>query len=260
VLRCTLPQTEEYHNQQLSDFQGHLSKIQTPPPVVEAIMTGFKDWITPPQRRSRVSTFSSLMGPDTLVTSAYYEQFHRLGWFRLCLGRISLKWSRAAAAYHTSTHSTFNGDRWAAAFILLVWKITRQLWHHRNQIVHGAMVEEVVSTQLSALHDKVTQMYWQYQETPSCILPHHEYLFTKCSLEHRLKMSYDSITCWIRSVEEACTILEFQQDTSGKQPQLCFKASGLYRHFQTMIQTTILHIPYPNEHPTRPLLFLEQTA
>jgi hypothetical protein len=64
---------------------------------------------------------------------------------------------------------------------------------------------------MSVLHEKVINQYRQYQEVPSYILRRHEYLFTQRSLEYRLKMSYDSITCWLRSVEEACTILTFQQ-------------------------------------------------
>jgi hypothetical protein len=72
-------------------------------------------------------------------------------------------------------------------------------------------VDKAVSTQLSILHNKVTYQYQQYQNISSYVLPRHEYLFTQRSLDYRLKMSYDSISCWLWSVEEACHILMTQQ-------------------------------------------------
>jgi hypothetical protein len=120
VLCCKSPQTATYRNQQLSDLQLHLKQSRTPSPVIAAIVTSFQDWITPPSGRSRAPTFGSLQGLDILVTSVYYEQFHQLGWFQLCLGHISLKWSRAVAAYSAPIHPTFDVDRWATNVISLM--------------------------------------------------------------------------------------------------------------------------------------------
>jgi hypothetical protein len=39
--------------------------------------------------------------------------------------------------------------------------------------------------------------------SPHSILPCHHYLFTSRSLAQRLRLDYDSLSCWIRSVEEA---------------------------------------------------------
>jgi hypothetical protein len=152
-----------------------------------------------------------MKGADILVTSAYYEQFHNLGWFQMCLGRISLQWHRAVAAYHVSTNPGHNADRWVVAFIHLLWQFTRQLWTHRNQIVHGATVEETASRQINQLHEKVKILYQNYQDEPSYILPRHEHLFNQHLLNYRLKQSYDAIMCWIHSVEEARAIMEVQQ-------------------------------------------------
>jgi hypothetical protein len=117
----------------------------TPPPVITAIMKGFQDWLNPVSIRSRAPTYGSVYGPDIFLTSAYYEQFHTLTWYQLCLGRISLNWSRAVSSYHASLIPNFDGPRWASAFISILWNFTRQLWHHRNQIVHGLTVDEIVN-------------------------------------------------------------------------------------------------------------------
>jgi hypothetical protein len=100
VLLCPLPQTVQYRKQLLEDLRIQLRKLHTPLPVIEAILKGFKDWEEQPSGRSRAPTYGSLLGPDILLTSAYYEQFYRLGWFQLCLGHISHKWSQAVVAYH----------------------------------------------------------------------------------------------------------------------------------------------------------------
>jgi hypothetical protein len=147
-------------------------------------MKGFHDWLRPSPHRSKAPTYGSLFRPDILLMSAYYEQFHKLGWFQICLGQISLKWSQAVTSYQIPICPHFNGNRWAVAFITLMWKFTHQLWHHRNQLVHGETVDEAVSTQLSILHNKVTYQYQQYQNVSSYVLPRHEYLFTQHSLDY----------------------------------------------------------------------------
>ncbi len=83
VLCCPLPETVLFCDSQLEHLETQLRHIQTPLPVVKAIMKGFQDWITPPLHRSRSPTYGSLFGPDILLMSAYYEQFHQLGWFNL---------------------------------------------------------------------------------------------------------------------------------------------------------------------------------
>ncbi len=211
VLRCAFPHTVVFRNSLLQTLERDLSNIQTPPPVITAIMKGFHDWFAPTSNHSRSPTYGSLFGPDILLTSAYYERFYKLSWFQLCLGRISLKWSQAVHSYHSSTSPMFDANRWAAKFIFCLWQFTKQLWTFRNQLVNGDTVEETVSAQLNLLHGKVTHHYNQYQESTAYVLPCHEYLFTQRSLEDCLKMSYDSITPWLRSVSEAHQILAFQQ-------------------------------------------------
>jgi hypothetical protein len=158
VLWCTLPHTAAYRTQQISDLQQKMRNINTPSPVIKAILQGFCDWITPPANCSRAPTYGSLNGPDIFVTSAYFEQFHQVSWFQLCLGRISKTWSKVVSAYQASVHSTFNEENWAVNFISLVWNFTRNMWNNRNQIVHGKTVEETVSNQMVILHNKVRSL------------------------------------------------------------------------------------------------------
>jgi hypothetical protein len=210
VLQCTSPQTAEFRQTQLLDLQIKLRRITTPIPVIDAIMHGFQEWLSPPPHRSRAPTYGSLLKADILVTSAYYEQFHHLGWFSLCLGRISKTWSKAVAEYQANMQLQVKKDNWSVHFISLIWDFTRTLWNNRNQIIYGSTTDEAVSHQMSILHSKVRNLYQQYHEDHQIILPRHAYLFTHRSLEQCLNMSYDSITCWLRSVDESRMILATQ--------------------------------------------------
>jgi hypothetical protein len=77
----------------LDKLQAGLVAIGTPQPVTEAIRYGIEQWsLALDQMSRRAPTAGSLYGPDAVLTSAYWEQ-HRIGWFNLCLGRISKKWA-----------------------------------------------------------------------------------------------------------------------------------------------------------------------
>jgi hypothetical protein len=60
-----------------------------------------------------------------ILTSAYYEQFHTLGWFQLCLDCISQQWSHAMFTYQAPNSPHFDNDDWAAILISLLWRFTR---------------------------------------------------------------------------------------------------------------------------------------
>jgi hypothetical protein len=235
-------------------MEKQLSQSHTPPPVIRAIMNGFKDWIDPPSGRSRAPTYGSLHGPDVLLTSAYYEQYHQLGWFQLCLGRIGKLWSKAVSAYYANTCPKFDSGRWATSVIAIMWQFTKQLWLHRNQIIHGRTVDEAATNQMACLHDKVKFLYKQYEDNSSYVLPRHEYLFTQRPLDYRLAMSYDSITCWLRSVEEARLILDFQQQNLRETARTIFSLFCTTPSFTTLLIVTHLMIHQRQLRYHRPLM------
>jgi hypothetical protein len=85
------------------------------------------------------------------------------------------------------------------------------MWNHRNQLVHGASVEENVTIIQAQLHSEVSGHYTAYEANPNYVLPCHSYLFTSQTLAQRLQYSHDNIRCWLGSVDEAKAILSFQQ-------------------------------------------------
>jgi hypothetical protein len=165
---------------------------------------------TPPSQRIRAPAFGSLQGPDILLTQAFYEQYHQLSWMQFCLGRISQKWARATQPYQPDRPPN-NIMYWATQVIHQLCIFTRNMWKHRNEIVHGATAEEAANIILRQLIVQVELHYQAYHDNPSYILPRHSHLFTQRTFSQCINQSYDNIQCWLRSVDEALALLKFQE-------------------------------------------------
>jgi hypothetical protein len=120
-----------------------LKQINTPSQVVHTILHGILEWLHSdrPSSQSHAPTSGSLQGPDIILTSAYTEQFQSLGWYQLCLDRASRKWSQAINQYVKQEKGTgINREYWSSLLISILWKFTKHMGAHRNQIVHGQTV------------------------------------------------------------------------------------------------------------------------
>jgi hypothetical protein len=205
VLRCSFPATMEVRATALDKLHKSLVAIGTPSQVVEVILKGFQDWLDPdfsPTRRSRPTTFGSLRPADILITQAYSIQFHTIGWFQFCLGRVGKSWHKAVQAL-LPPPQTHRRLVWGSNLVYALWQFTKSMWAHRNAIVHGIDSEEAATRILTGLRDQVHQHYQSFSVDAGYVLVRHQYLFTSRTLEQRLSMSYDYVTCWLRSVEEA---------------------------------------------------------
>ena len=93
-------------------------------------------------------------------------------------------------------------------------------------IVHIVM-ENNVSNEFRCLQEKINSHYTAYNTNSNYVLPRHQYLFTQHSPQQRQSMSYDGMTCWLRSVDEAHSILSFQEQHLRQTSQRIF---SLFRH------------------------------
>lgn len=87
---------------------------------------------------------------------------------------------------------------------------------HRNSDVHGASAVEAQQKALAALHTQVETAYREFDTDPFVVSPKHNSLFTKKSLQDRLRMSHDSLADWLRSVKEAVTYQEVIKSSMAK--------------------------------------------
>jgi len=211
VIRCQFGLTTIARIDSLSQLENKLKHIGTPLPVIQVIMGGFKDWLDPhfpAGARSRPGTFGSILPADVLLTQAYSDQYHTIGWYQFCLGRISKLWHRAVQAYlpRTQKHQPLP---WGSNLVTALWQFTKSLWMHRNNMVHGSSAEEAARRILIGLQERVRQHYDSFTADNSYVLARHRHLFLSRTQDQRLSMSYDFLTCWLRSVDEAREQLVF---------------------------------------------------
>jgi hypothetical protein len=95
----------------------------------------------PATRCSRPSTFGSLCPTNILLTQAYSDQYHTIGWYQFCLGCIGKRWHTAVQALlpRSQPHQQL---QWGSDLVYALWQFTKSLWHHCNAIVHGASTKE----------------------------------------------------------------------------------------------------------------------
>ena len=186
VLVCGSTASSSSRASALQELTIGLEKINTPEQVLEAIILGLNTWITSasdPTVRVHAPTAGSLHGGDMLLTTAFMEQHHSIGWFQFALGRISSKWDVAVRYYKKQYNDPTTVNVWAPQAILLLWKYTKSLWVNRNHFVHGKDGEEAAGRLLQALHGEVKHLYETFTNNPAFLLPRHHYLFTNRTLE-----------------------------------------------------------------------------
>jgi len=224
VFSCPHPDASLHRQQALEDLLKTLRAIQSPNPVIEAIEHGFNQWHTNPLcRQVRAVTAGSLRGPDAVLTSAFHEQFREIGWYQFCLGRISMKWASAVHQYNRTLYPD-TGLHWSSLLISALWKYSRTLWRFRNGIIHGATVAEQANKQIEQLRTKITNYYETYADNPDIVLPRHASLFTTKSMSDRLQATYDSMTAWLRSVEEAIQVVQHQEAMLRERTRTIFQS------------------------------------
>ena len=126
----------------LLDFSHSLTSKGTPPAILWDILHGFSAWLTPDSSHARAHTFGSLLTAGIALTSAFYEQYHKLGWYQTCWGRITRGWSKALEEYNIQAGTTLESQYWSSSLIENLRVLTMGLWRHRNQIEHGDSIEE----------------------------------------------------------------------------------------------------------------------
>jgi hypothetical protein len=210
VFTCSHPTSVANRQTRLEELCKDLETAKTPPPIIQAIKHGFIQWSSSPDStETRSLTAGSLRGPDAVVTTASLEQVRTIGWYHLCLGRVSKKWAMAAQQYDSAL-TRDGGLQWVSVFIAAILCYSRMLWRFRNGVVHGDTVEEQVALQLSSLHSKIRSYYQAYSENSNMVLARHQILFTSRTVEERVSGTYDTMAAWLRSMDKAVMLLQRQ--------------------------------------------------
>jgi hypothetical protein len=156
VLSCSSNASNEHRNQALQELQKDLKSTNTPSAVEDAMYHVINMWLcqqNDPECVVQALTAGSLKGSDMLLTMAFHEQFHTIG-YNMFHGRLSKLWGCAVLQITKSPYSSFP-TTWAAQTILYLWKYTRSLCMHRNQVVHGKPDQEIAVKIKESIHNQV---------------------------------------------------------------------------------------------------------
>jgi glutaredoxin len=165
------PHATDHRLRRFEDLIKTLTMTQTPTTIIDAIRHGFSHWWKDPASfQARSLTAGSLRGPDAVLTAAFHEQGREIGWLHFGLGRISQKWASTARQYDTLPHQPEAELQWAPLLIAALWRYSKSLWTYRNEIVHGATVEEQAQHCLADLRNRIIDYYTEFQNNEHLVL------------------------------------------------------------------------------------------
>ncbi len=113
------------------------------------------------------------------------------------------------------------------------------------KVVHGHNDKKVAEKLYQVLINQASLLYKTYKTSPDFILPHHQYLFSSCTLSQCLQMDMDSLTCWTWLVEAAKLALGQYDNLISEQSMNSFApyyATGKTTFFWVVF-TSIWHNP-----------------
>jgi hypothetical protein len=67
---------------------------------------------------------------DMILTAAYTEQYHSIGWFQFTLGRVSKLWL-AAITHHRCIHPDTPDPSYVISLVITnLWLFLKDMWNH----------------------------------------------------------------------------------------------------------------------------------
>jgi hypothetical protein len=166
VFTCPHPDAHIHHQKQLDALYKTLEQAQTPDPVY---------WILSDMDLiAGCMTLTHTFAPQWQLPYEPQTLFWLLPFMNnivlLWLGRISLKWASAICQNNPDLERTQADHQWASLVIAALWKLIKNLWTIRNEVIHGSMVDEQAQRMLTALHDRATAHYEDYAINPNMVL------------------------------------------------------------------------------------------
>mmetsp|Transcript_1981 Transcript_1981/g.3052 ORF Transcript_1981/g.3052 Transcript_1981/m.3052 type:complete len:246 (-) Transcript_1981:1708-2445(-) len=142
------------------------------------------------------------MPAEQMATQAFTAQTE-LGW-------VSRYW-RKAILFSSPTRDEDATETHLRRVIKQLHSFSLAAWACRNRILHGNTVEAKKESRSALIQAKVSEAYTLYFENKLRVLSRDVTLFSRKTLEDRLKGDDDTLFCWLRAVEVALAVFEKQQ-------------------------------------------------
>jgi ribonuclease HI len=205
VFWCQEEHCRNHRHEARDKLKTTLTSCKTPQKLLAMILHGIEEWESIESANDKPVPLyrGSVLPEDILLIQAFQEQT-AIGWDQLLRGRISLKWNSAYRCLVGGKRQVeVSPDPWAKTLIRGLWDYAASLWKYRNGVVHGKTKEDGIKKEFEQLHKSVQAEYAAYAQDKFIISPQFSSLFTKKTLQERIKMDRDSLSCWLRSVAAA---------------------------------------------------------
>jgi hypothetical protein len=89
-----------------------------------------------------------------LLEKAISDQ-ERIGWHLAMRGYLSKYWSMAVAANHHLKEDNDKGRAWVRKTVLQLWEFSREMWEHRNDVLHNTQLESSRMMRNAEINDAI---------------------------------------------------------------------------------------------------------
>lgn len=154
LLRCS--ETAVWRHDLLGALRKRCDELGTSPRLRDYLIRCLQDWLVQGEQMT-TDTFPLAFKKITDTQSA-------IGWRHMFSARFSVEWATAHSSYlehRPLLEPTPAGDRWVVEISTTIWQHWRELWKHRNSIVHGKDADDQQRTQCRQLQHRISQVYAQ---------------------------------------------------------------------------------------------------
>jgi hypothetical protein len=192
----------------------HGSKAQpnslhdTHPGISQIMLTRLQVWRQHQETQLPVPTLPALQ-------IAYLNQ-QEIGWFNFLQGRISTRWVIMQSDYYQLINSKRTATTWARRIICHLWELSRNMWLHRNQILHESPNAE--TEKLSRRMDR--RILSEFRKNLDGLSPPHHYLLRRNPLNRVLKWQNHEKLAWLDTVTIARRAWHRRRSQARRQRQI----------------------------------------
>eukprot|EP00978_Attheya_sp_CCMP212_P019468 scaffold54549_cov48-Attheya_sp.AAC.2 len=143
IIQC--PEVNPLWTKAIEPLQAWMEKALTPPDVCAVILEELHAWRTSSPSRVQPDHCTQDLVEAIAVQSS-------IGWGGFMEGFLAANWESVLDNHYEELGSRRSGRRWCAGIIHRLWLLLRDLWEHRNAILHDHVPAAIqqASAQLNA--------------------------------------------------------------------------------------------------------------
>jgi len=192
LITCKDERAIDQYKKSTTNFFQHLQKVHTHPDII-VIFQQVLQSNSPASFTNAIPIYTS----EKLIREAAKEQ-DVIRWKNVFKGHISKKWAEAQLQHYMRMYSNPPSvHHWAKNVILQLYQISKDMWHHRNEIVHECIEEKLNQKESDQLREKIVI---EYEKGSRGVLLIHKHMFSE-RLADLLEKAVIEKKYWLMQIE-----------------------------------------------------------